>query len=206
MNINKEHTTEQAILEAAEKLFLEKGFAMVTTTEIANVVGCNQALVHYYYRTKERLFEAIFEKKAKLLFSNLLQIGEENISFEERLTKKIESHFDMLKVNPKLPFLFFNELTTNPQRLTSLKEKMTEFPKSIFEQFQSELNDEISKGTIRPISVIDLMLSILSLNMFMFIARPIIAGMLDISDSDFNEMLEQRRKLNVDIILRSLRP
>jgi len=57
---------EQLIVETAERLFLEKGFAMTSTTEIAKEIGCNQALVHYYFRTKAKLFEAIFEKKIKL--------------------------------------------------------------------------------------------------------------------------------------------
>jgi TetR/AcrR family transcriptional regulator len=64
----QENTFEQAILEAAEKLFLEKGFAMTSTTEIAREAGCNQALVHYYFRTKAKLFDSVFEKKAVCFF------------------------------------------------------------------------------------------------------------------------------------------
>ena len=71
MNLPKDISTEQLILEAAEKLFLEKGFAMTSTTEIARVAGCNQALVHYYFRTKENLFQSIFENKFRMLISTL---------------------------------------------------------------------------------------------------------------------------------------
>ena len=142
MNVNEEITVEDAILEAAEKLFLEKGFALTSTTQIAEAVGCNQAMVHYYYRTKDRLFEAVFEKKIKLFVSNLLHIGEENIPFKEKLRKRIESHFDMIKANPKLPFLIYNELTTNPKRLVSLKEKIGQFPQSVIAQLEKELQEE----------------------------------------------------------------
>ena len=127
MKHNKDNTTEQAILETAENLFLEKGFAMTSTTEIARIVGCNQALVHYYFRTKDRLFDTVFEKNANMFISAFLQKMDENISFEEKVRKKIEAHYDMLKANPKLPFLFFNELNTNPKRLNLLKEKTRGF-------------------------------------------------------------------------------
>ena len=96
---------EQLILETAEKLFLDKGFAMTSTTEIAKKAGCNQALVHYYFRTKENLFQSIFERKIKLLISTFIEGVNPDMTFEERLKHKIESHFEMVRANPKLPFL-----------------------------------------------------------------------------------------------------
>ena len=70
MDIKNELSMEQAILETAENMFLNKGFAATSTTQIAREVGCNQALVHYYFRTKENLFNVIFEQKFKLFFQN----------------------------------------------------------------------------------------------------------------------------------------
>ena len=72
---------EEAILDAATRLFLQKGFKATSTTEIAREAGCNQALVHYYFRTKERLFEAIFQQKIKFFVGALLDIGEEDLPF-----------------------------------------------------------------------------------------------------------------------------
>jgi TetR/AcrR family transcriptional regulator len=109
-----EISTEQVILNAAEQLFLEKGFALTSTVEITKKAQCNQALVHYYYRSKERLFQAVFKKRVILFLSSFLQISKENIPFEEKLKRTIELHFDMLRENPRLPFLLFNGLSTNP--------------------------------------------------------------------------------------------
>lgn len=204
MNINEEINIEDAILETAERLFLEKGFALTSTTQIADAVGCNQAMVHYYYRTKDRLFEAVFEKKIKLFVSNLLHIGEENIPFKEKLRKRIETHFDMIKANPKLPFLIFNELTTNPKRLISLKEKIGQFPQSIISQLEKELQAEIKAGAIRPIETIDLVMTIISLNVILFLMSPVFKTVANISDDQFNAMIERRKKENVTIILNSL--
>ncbi len=198
--------TEQVILEAAEKLFLEKGFAMTSTTEIAKAAGCNQALVHYYFRTKEKLFEAIFEKKMRTFVAPFLQNSDNNISFEERLTQLIEAHFDLLKENPKLPFLVFNELLTNPTRLESLKGKLAVIPQTVLSKIEKDLKAEVEKGTIRPISAFDLMLTILSLNVTLFLTAPIFRSINNMSDENFDNFIENRRRENVIIILRSLKP
>jgi TetR/AcrR family transcriptional regulator len=203
---NNTSSTEQSILEAAEQLFLDKGFSNTSTTEIAKKVGCNQALVHYYFRTKDKLFEAVFEKKASMFISSFLQISRDNISFEEKLQRKIELHFDILRANPRLPFLMFNELTTNPQRLLSIKEKFKMNNVSILDHFKSELETEIKKGTIRQIEPIDLILMMISLNVVLFIAHPILKILINISDEEYERMIERRKRENVLVILRSLRP
>ncbi len=206
MKINKDTNTEQAILNAAERLFLEKGFAMTSTTEIAKEVGCNQALVHYYFRTKDKLFDAIFEKKFKIFVSSLLQSSNENASFEEKLKRKIEIHFDMLRANAKMPFLFFNELITNPNRLNSLKEKIQDLPKLVFQQLEKELQEEIQKGNIRPVTVFDILLTIASLNVFLFLGSPIFKTITGISNEAYEAMIERRKQEHVHIILSSLKP
>jgi AcrR family transcriptional regulator len=202
----KDITSEQVILEIAETLFLERGFAMTSTTEIARIAGCNQALVHYYFRTKDRLFEAIFEKNANALISAFFQRMEENIPFEEKLRMKIEMHYDFLKANPKLPFLFFNEMNTNPERLGLVKEKSGNLPQSFVSQMEHELKAEIEKGTIRPMTATDLMLTILSLNLVLFLASPVLKAMTGMTEAEFQNLIENRKRENVSVILRSLRP
>ncbi len=130
MSINKDNM-EEAILNAAKKLFLEKGFRGTSTTEIAKEVGCNQALVHYYFRTKDRLFEAIFNKKIKFFIEALLKVDSEDLPYEEKLAKKIESHFEAIREDPRLPLFFFNELSTNPTRIHEMRERLGELPLTI---------------------------------------------------------------------------
>jgi len=203
---DKDITNEQRILDTAEKLFLDRGFALTSTTEIARIVGCNQALVHYYFRTKERLFDAVFEKNASQLVSAFIQGLEENISFEEKIRRKTETIYETLKANPKMPFLFFNELNTNSNRLHLLKEKIGDLPGVLILQMESELKAEIEKGTIRPITALDLMLTILSLNLVLFMASPVLKVITGMSEADFQVLLENRKRENVTVILKSLRP
>jgi AcrR family transcriptional regulator len=206
MTQDKDINNEQLILEVAERLFLDKGFAMTSTTEIAKEVGCNQAMVHYYFRTKEKLFQAIFEKKIKKFVAPFLQSFEENVPFEVRIKQLIEGHFDLIKENPKVPFLFFNELLTNPNRLESLKSRIYELPQSILLKMGDSIKAEIEKGTIRPINTIDLLVSIFSLNVTMFLMSPIIRGITEMSEAEYNSFIVNRKKENVLIILRSLKP
>lgn len=202
----KDITTEQKILEIAEKLFKEKGFAMTSTVEIARMAGCNQSLVHYYYRSKEKLFEKVFEKIAHLFLSVFLQIDEQNLPFEERLSLKIESHFDVLAANPRLPFFFFNEILTNPGRLNKIKEKISDVPQVIIQRMQNDMEREFAKGTIREMNAIDLVMTVISLNVMLFMAKPLFQMITGIPDGDYEKFIIHRRQEHVNIILKSLRP
>ncbi len=206
MKNKKDENTEQKIIDAAERLFLEKGFAMTSTTEIAREVGCNQALVHYYFRTKEKLFEAIFEKKIKMFVKPFLESKDDDKPFEERLKNFIENHYDLLKANPKVPFLFFNELLTNPVRLESVRKKIGDLPKMLLTKIEKDLKSEIKKGTIRPMNTIDLFISILSLNITIFLISPVLKNIINLSDEELNYIIENRKNENVLMILRSLKP
>ncbi len=206
MKNKKDENTEQKIIDTAERLFLEKGFAMTSTTEIAREVGCNQALVHYYFRTKEKLFEAIFEKKIKMFVKPFLESKDEYKPFEERLKNLIENHYELIKANPKVPFLFLNELLTNPVRLESLRKKIGDLPKMLLAKIDEDLKTEIKKGTIRPMNTIDLFISILSLNITIFLISPVLKNIINLSDDELNNIIENRKNENVLMILRCLKP
>lgn len=206
MSISETKDTEKTILEAATRLFLEKGFASTSTTEIAKEVGCNQALVHYYFRTKERLFEAVFAEKFQYFATSILEINKGNLSFEEKLRLKIESHYDMLTENPKLPLLIAYEMNTNPERRASMKKKLGELPSVVFANFQADLDAEYENGNIRKTMVIDLIYNILALNISVFIIGPIMKSFAGLSDKEFQTLIAHRKTENVNTILRSLRP
>lgn len=111
----KEETsnTEQSILKAAEKEFLKKGFSGSKTTEIAKEAGVTHAMLHYYFRTKENLFNKVFEEKAKQLADTFLSRVDESLPFLEKIKCFIEAHFDLLTANPELPLFIYREILTN---------------------------------------------------------------------------------------------
>jgi len=202
----KSISTEQAILEAAEKLFLDKGYAKTSTTEIARLARCNQALVHYYYRSKENLFRVIFENKVKMFVSSLLQISEDGISFEEKLKRRISSHFDMLKANKKLPILLFNEVSTNAELAQKLVENIGHLPLSIVAQIQLELDGEFEQGRLCKIDAKSLLYAMFSMNVMAFMSAPILKLLVHATDEQFDRLLEKRKAENITFILKSLKP
>ena len=197
---------EQTILESATELFLKKGFKATSTTEIAKEAGCNQALVHYYFRTKDRLFEAIFQQKVKFFVGALLDIGKEKLPFLEKLEKKVISHFEAIESNPRLPLFFLNELSANPDRIETIKQAVGNLPQQAMHQLDKELNSEIEKGAIRPVSVRDLLMSIVSLNIMAFMGAPMFKVMTGVSEEEYQKFLNQRKMENVRIVLKSLEP
>jgi len=199
-------TMEQQILDAAEELFLNKGFALASTTEISRKAGCNQALVHYYFRTKDNLFETIFEKKMRVVISSFQEWVKKDISFDEKLTRLIESHFDMLQANPKIPFFLINELTVNPDRISSIKERVIGEFRDVVSQLDKELQAEIKKGKIRPVELTDLLLSMGFLNATLFLFAPVFTHLAELSEDELNRLIQHRKKEHVHVILASLRP
>lgn len=197
---------EQAILDAAEKLFLKKGFALTSTTEIAHAAGCNQTLVHYYYRTKEKLFEAIFDKKAETAFAAFLVPQDHTLSFEEKMTIRIEKHFEFLQKNPDIPFLIINEFITNPSRVNKLKDRIKPTLGALLNLLDAELKKEIDGGRIRPMTALDLLMTVMPMNIAPFIMRKMLFDIIGLSDQDFERMLEHRKKENVAVMMRSLKP
>lgn len=206
MEQTREQSMESIILETAERLFLDKGFALTSTTEIAREAGCNQALVHYYFRTKEQLFIRIFEEKVKIFAGAFFSIDEKPGTFLEKLTRKIEAHFDIVARNPKIPFLLINEITTNPQRIQALHKSIGDYPTDIIRRMSEELNEAIARGEVRPITVLDLILTILSLNVMPQLLRPVLEEVMPLPTEEVQKLIARRKKENVQVIINSLRP
>jgi len=207
MDIKPEQSMEQTILEVAERLFLEKGFALTSTTEIAKKVGCNQALVHYYFRTKDNLFNTIFEQKFRMLFENMYasqNFG--NISFSEKVRHAVESHFDLLTKNPKLPLLVATELSRLPENLKNLRNKLQTVPFELFTKLNNELQQEIAEGRARKIELMDIIITMVTLNAGLFMLLPIANGIMQLDEEQTKELLAHRREENVQVILNYIKP
>ena len=105
-----------------------------------------------------------------------------------------------------MPFLFFNELNSNPDRLRLLRQKTGELPVLLWKQLNDELKVEIAKGVIRPMTPTDLLLTILSMNLFLFLAGPVLKEVAGLSQEDMDHLVDDRKRENVTVILKSLRP
>jgi TetR/AcrR family transcriptional regulator len=207
MDIKQEQSMEQTILEVAEKLFLEKGFALTSTTEIAKEAGCNQALVHYYFRTKDNLFNTIFEQKFRMLFEHLYAsqtFGD--VPFSEKVRHAVESHFDLLTKNPKLPLLVATELSRLPENLQNLRNKLHTVPFELYTKLNNELQQEIAVGRVRQVELMDIVITMVTLNAGLFMLQPIATCIMQLDDEQVKALLAHRRKENVQVILNYIKP
>ena len=199
------NNTEQAILKAAEKEFLKKGYSGSKTTEIAKEAGVTHAMLHYYFRTKENLFNKVFEEKAKQLADTFISQVDESLPFLEKMKCSIEAHFDLLATNPDLPLFIYREILTNECGKEVCRKNL--FPNFLLavNLLDRSLQEEIKKGTIRPVNAEDLMISAVSLNVFVFVANPLIHLFLEKKGEEYHQYMERRKQENVEIILSRLR-
>ncbi|MCD7977537.1 MAG: TetR/AcrR family transcriptional regulator [Tannerellaceae bacterium] len=201
----KETTTEQLILEAAEAEFLEKGYGKARTTEIARRAGVNHSMLHYYFRTKENLFEVVFQKKAQSMAEIMsLSLQQDNLPFLEKLKKAIEDHFDFLAANEKIPTFIFSEILYDEKIKTIFLQIIRGKVTHVIHRLKQEIESEAARGTIRYIEPVDLLLNIVALNVFVFTTFPIMSGVLNIDEKGYAAFLEHRKEANVDTILRQL--
>lgn len=195
-------TTERAILEAAEREFMSKGYDGAKTQSIAREAGVTHAMLHYYFRTKENLFNKVFEEKTGIMLQSILSAIQENKgSFVERLKKGIEAHFNFLAENPDLPRFVINELISKPERSEILKERIGLIVGKVSINLHKDIKDLTRACEINDIKIIDLLLDIASLNLFVFIAYPIVRNFTGYFYSTEKEFLEARKEETIRIIL-----
>jgi AcrR family transcriptional regulator len=203
---NNEVNTEQIILEAAEAEFLEKGYGNAKTVAIAQRAGVSHSMLHYYFRTKEQLFQKIFKEKVQGFTQVFSVVFEQNTDFKEILKRIIETQFNFVAQNSQLPLFIIREILSNKEnREWAIK---TLFPHlfPFLSTIEKMLNTEITKGTIRPIAIQNLLMNILSLNISTFIALPVLKENLHLDNEMLENFLNERCESNVQFILNALRP
>ena len=203
---NIEQSTEQKIIEAAQEEFMLKGFDGARTTAIAEKAGVTHAMFHYYFRTKEKIFEKIISQKLELLASLIKDsIMSGNYPFEDKLRHIIDRHIDFIAENPELPGFLVREIFSNRERLTLVRSKIESFAPLLVANLQSELNRGYNEGKYRKIDARMLLIDIISLNVFAFMAAPLVNVVLSGFMDDKETFRELRKKENFDTIMRKIK-
>ena len=199
-------TTERKILMAAEREFFEKGFAGARTTSIAESAGVTHAMLHYYFRTKSKLFERIISDKMSLLGELMLNsLTDSDLPLFEKIRTAIERHLDFISGNPDLPFFFIREVYSAPERMKVIAETLQTHAERSIGELQKEIDEAVARGECRRVNAGMLLLDIVSLNIFSFIAQPILSVIMHDLIADKERFLELRKKENFDTIMQKLR-
>ena len=199
---------ELRIREMAQELFFKQGYAATSTTQIAHEVGCTQALVHYYYRTKENLFRQIFLEQIEAALNVISRSLVSEESFENFLRSAISLYFDTLMQNPRLPYFVLEELVSNPERRKYLRENFVKKPGYImlYMQLDARVKAEQQAGRLAKVDAFDIMMSVASLTVFTFISLPMYQDLLSRTDEQVREFVRHRKEEVTRLVLQGLRP
>lgn len=200
-------STEERILEAAVREFMAKGYAGARTAAIAEAAGVTHAMLHYYFRTKDKLFDRIIESKIVTLRDIMLaSLGDPSVPLFDKIRTAIEKHQDFIAANPDLPRFMINEVLSRPERIPMVIEQLKRHTPLVVESLQRQIDEYAAKGLCRNVDAGMLMLDIVSLNIFPFTAKPMVNALLGGMMEDMEAFVEARRKENLETIMRKIMP
>ena len=202
MDKAKTENTELEILEAAKQVFQQKGMAGARMQEIADKAKINKALLHYYYRSKQLLFEAVFKNAFSLLAPQINKVLNDDSELFEKIENFTDSYVTFVIDHPYLPNFVIQELHSNPEFFITLRSQKN-FP--TMEKFSRQVEDSIEKGEIRKIKAEQLLINILSLNIFPFIGQPLVMALLNVEKDQYNEILLERKSEVASFIINSIK-
>ncbi|NOY96999.1 MAG: TetR/AcrR family transcriptional regulator [Chlorobi bacterium] len=201
MNNIKKDNTEQKIMDAAHTVFLKKGMDGARMQEIANEAGINKALLHYYFRTKQKLFEAIFKQIFKDSFPIIRKTLLSDIPIREKMDLFIDSYINLLSKNPFLPAFLLKEIHRDPEFFANVIKGSGINPSEIL----AMLEKEMGKGNIRKMNPCDLITNIIALSVFPFAAKPLLSIMLFNGDQKaYKIFLQERRETVKEFIFNAI--
>lgn len=202
----KESATEERILNGAMKVFTRRGFAAARMEDIAKEAGINRTLLHYYYRDKQTMFNLIFETRFKEFFKGLFIIFDaDNITLFEKIKRMVEHEINTLVKHPDLARFVITEIAQQPERLLEHGQKMGVNPRMLITSFEELVQKEINEGMIKTINAKQLLIHIMSLCIYPFVAKSIVQTMMQKNDDEFFDMMEQRKKEVSEFIINGIK-
>lgn len=198
-----EQSAEEKILDAAREVFMTKGFAAARMQEIADRAEINKGLLHYYYRSKNKLFRAVFDEAFAKFSAGINQVFEADIPLFDKIEKFVDRYISLLMQNPAMPVFVISELNQKgeafAQELLSRQTRPNPLPLVL------QIQQEVAAGNIKPVNPIGLVLNMLSLCVFPFLARPMFQGMIEVSAKMYDELMQQRKQEVAEFVISAIR-
>lgn len=203
MPAKTDNSTEQKILDTAETVFHEKGYDGARMQEIADKASINKGLLHYYFKTKDSLFDAIFSMALRRMVTNINSILLMEIPLEEKIDLIVDGYMNMLSRNSSLPRFVITELNKDPDRFVA-KHLNSNF-KDVFSSFIASVQKEVDAGNIKPIDPTQLFMNMISMIIFPYVGRPMIQVVVGLDNKAFQNLMQERREMIKLFIKQALR-
>lgn len=201
--IKIEKSTEEKILSAAKKVFISKGMAGARMQDIADEAGINKALLHYYFRNKEKLFEVIFLEAAQKLFPKINSIFESDMPLFEKIEHFCEEYITVMSENPYLPLFVLNEISQDPENFLGKISNKQKFPRP--QKFLEQIEKEVKRGAIKKVSPLHLLINLISMSIFPFVGKSMIQFTMGLDELQFKNVMMQRKKEIPKFIIDSIK-
>jgi AcrR family transcriptional regulator len=203
VKVKIEKSTEEKILGAAKKVFIAKGMYGARMQDIADEAGINKALLHYYFRSKEKLFEVVFMEAAQKLFPKINSIFESDIGLFQKIENFCAEYISVMIENPYLPLFVLNEISQDPGNFLDKIWGKENLPRP--QKFLEQIEKEVKKGTVKRISPLQLLMNLISLTIFPFVAKSMFQFNLHLDELQYRSVMEQRKKEIPKFIIDSIK-
>lgn len=189
--MSDEQKTEEQILEAAKSIFQERGFAGARMQEIADQADINKSMLHYYFRSKDKLFQKVFQDSLLQFFPKIFKVLNSDLGLVPKIEKLVETYYDMFQRYPHLPRFIIHEMNQHPNRF---KDFIKNIDLEIPAKFGKQIQAEIEAGQMRNIDPQEFIINTIGLCVFPVIARPMVETVFKMNDEQYQQFLEKRKK------------
>ena len=177
--MTKDRNTEKKIIEAAKQVFEEEGYAGARMQQIADSAQINKGLLHYYFKSKDKIFETVFTAAFEKMMSKVGKIFQAELPIEEKIEMFVNQYLDVLSKNPNKPKVNL---------------------------FAQQIQTAVDEGKIRPIKPEHLIINLVSMCIFPFVGKPMIQILLEKDKTQYNKLLKERKTEVTQFILQAIKP
>ncbi|WP_080779733.1 TetR/AcrR family transcriptional regulator [Chryseobacterium phocaeense] len=189
----KDFSTEEKIKEAARIVFYRKGFAATRTRDIAEEAEINLALLNYYFRSKQKLFEIIMIETLSGFVRNMITVlNDEKTNLDDKVSEIATRYIDLITEEPEIPTFIVSEIRSNPALLLNKLPIREVLMNSVFFKQHQQA---VAEGKIKEPNPLHFLMNLMGLIVFPFIAKPLLMGASETNATAFNEMMEKRKTL-----------
>ena len=198
---DRKQETEEQIFEAASRIFQRKGYAGARMQEIADEADINKSMLHYYFRSKDKLFQKVYQREMSRFFPVIFKVLGRNAPLDEKIEQLIETYYSFLDENPKIAQFIIYEMNQNPDRFRNfIKEKDIHPPKA----FEEQVKSEVDSGRMDEIDPRQLLVSIVGVILFPFIAQTMVESLFEFDEQDLDTFLKERKDFLSAFILNGI--
>ncbi len=186
-------STEEKIKNAARTVFHKKGYAATRTRHIAEEAGINLALLNYYFRSKEKLFEIIMTETVSGFAQNIaVVLNDEKTTLEKKVENIVTRYIDLITIEPETPGFIVSEIRNNPDGLLEKLPVKQLFHNSVF---MKQHQKAVAEGKITEPNPLQFLMNMIGLVVFPFVAKPLLSAVGGLKEAQFNQLMQDRKKL-----------